>query len=45
MTLDERLENISQQLKMLTSMQLTNERRFQFIADTFVQNYTTATSY
>jgi hypothetical protein len=28
MTIDERLENISQQLEILTGMQMANERRF-----------------
>jgi hypothetical protein len=29
MTIDERLESISQQLEILTGMQLSNERRFE----------------
>ena len=35
MTIDERLENISQQLELLTGMQHANERRFEEIARIF----------
>jgi len=36
MSIDERLENISQQLELLTGMQHANERRFAEIAKIFV---------
>lgn len=39
MTIDERLENISQQLELLTQMQLTNERRFAEIARLFAAEH------
>jgi len=35
MTIDERLENISQQLEILTGMQHANERRFAQITTNF----------
>ena len=37
MTIDERLENISQQLEILTGMQHANERRFEEIERRFQQ--------
>ncbi|HEX4545749.1 MAG TPA: hypothetical protein VH110_05275 [Candidatus Acidoferrum sp.] len=37
MTIDERLENISQQLEILTGMQHANERRFAEITVNFVK--------
>jgi hypothetical protein len=35
MTIDERLETITQQLEVLTSLQLANERRFEKIGKIF----------
>ena len=39
MTIDERLENISHQLEILTGMQMANERRFEEIAKIFAREH------
>ena len=39
MTIDERLENISQQLEILTGLQQANERRFSEIAAVFASEH------
>jgi hypothetical protein len=39
MTIEERLESISQQLEILTGLQHANERRFSEIAATFVTEH------